>query len=139
MTRGVRSSVEHGTRATYQNHRCKCDACRAAHAAYQRLFRSRTDPAQAPHGTDTGYSSWRCRCVLCRDAHAAAKRIWQRWRGLCAECRDGQHGPMCRGLAVGCGCRCRPMLGLAGPFEHGDPTAPFWDVGDPDDMMEGVG
>jgi hypothetical protein len=79
MTRGVRSPVEHGTRATYQNHRCKCGDCRAAHAAYQRQFRRRADPGQAPHGTDTGYSSWGCRCALCRDAHAIETNLeWER-------------------------------------------------------------
>lgn len=140
MTRGVRGPVEHGTRATYQNHNCKCGDCRAAQATYQRQFRRRTNPDQAPHGTDTGYSSWRCRCVLCRDAHAIAKRV-RIGKGRCAECRDRQHGAMCRGPAAGCGCRCRAMLGLDGPFEFGDPTSPgvAFDPIDQTDEMEAAG
>jgi hypothetical protein len=121
--RGIRGPVEHGTRATYQNHGCKCEACRAAQAAYQRQFRDGKDPAEAPHGTDTGYLSWRCRCVLCREAHADSKRI-RVGKGRCGSCRDSQHGVQCRGPVAGCCCRCRPMLGLEGPFEFGDPTAP---------------
>lgn len=42
----------------------------------------------------------------------------------CERCRDRQHGVRCLGVSAGCGCRCRPMLGLEGPFEFGDPTAP---------------
>lgn len=140
--RGVRGPVEHGTRATYQNHSCRCDECRAAQAAYQLLFKRRADPAQAPHGTTTGYSSWNCRCVPCREAHAARMRVWRARRGMspnyrCVECQDGHHGHQCRGPADGCRCRCRPMLGLEGPFEFGDPTAFGWDVGDPDNDQQG--
>ena len=39
---------------------------------------------------------------------------------ICLACRSRLHGPACGG----CACRCRPLLGLDGPFEGGDPTAP---------------
>lgn len=38
--------VEHGTRSTYVNHRCRCERCKAAEAAYCRL-RYRRDPGVA--------------------------------------------------------------------------------------------
>jgi hypothetical protein len=41
---------------------------------------------------------------------------------ICQACRTRRHGPACDG--DGCVCRCRAMLGLDGPFEGGDPTAP---------------
>jgi hypothetical protein len=72
------------------------------------------------------------RCRACVSSEKRARR-----RGLpppepppppppspCARCQARQHGPVCLGPSVGCGCRCRAMLGLEGPFEFGDPTAP---------------
>jgi hypothetical protein len=43
----------------------------------------------------------------------------------CLPCRRHEHGDLCQ--ATGCGCGCRAVLGLAGPFELGDPTVPWWD------------
>ena len=40
----------------------------------------------------------------------------------CHNCRNRHHGDRCQGPP--CACRCRAMLGLNGPFEGGDPTAP---------------
>ena len=61
-------------------------------------------------------------CRACRAAYRRMVRHGQvpRVRRLCDRCHDGQHGPACEG----CACRCRPMLGLDGPFSNGDPTAP---------------
>lgn len=45
---------------------------------------------------------------------------------ICRQCQDGYHGPRCGAafFAGYCPCRCRTFLGLDGPFECGDPTAP---------------
>jgi hypothetical protein len=42
---------------------------------------------------------------------------------MCDACRTRHHGAAC----AGCGCRCRAMLGLDGPFPDGDPSAPSAD------------
>jgi hypothetical protein len=41
---------------------------------------------------------------------------------MCGHCRGRCHGDLCQ--ADGCTCTCRAVLGLAGPFEYDDPTAP---------------
>lgn len=51
--------------------------------------------------------------------------------GDCGACRRGRHGRHCH--AGRCRCRCRPALGLDGPFLGGDPDAP-----DPMDGASGV-
>jgi hypothetical protein len=33
--------VKHGTTTAYAHHKCRCDTCRAAHAAYSREWRAR--------------------------------------------------------------------------------------------------
>lgn len=44
----------------------------------------------------------------------------------CRNCRRGSHGRWCAASLFGpwCPCRCRAVLGLDGPFEGADPTAP---------------
>jgi hypothetical protein len=71
------------------------------------------------------------RCRACVSAEKAARRqgrpppsTLERALPDCERCRDHQHGPLCLGPSADCGCRCRAMLGLEGPFEFGDPTAP---------------
>jgi hypothetical protein len=52
-----------------------------------------------------------------------AGRLWPRPGGfLCLSCVGHEHGVMCWGRA--CPCTCRAVLGLDGPFEGRDPTAP---------------
>jgi hypothetical protein len=63
----------HGTTNGYTNLRCRCDPCRAAHAANvrrQRAQRALQEPPQ--HGLDSTYLNWRCRCPDCRNAHRQA-------------------------------------------------------------------
>lgn len=72
---------EHGVVGTYTNHKCRCDACRAAHGEYQARRKAErkaalaADPDLAVHGLATTYSNWSCRCPRC----AAA------WKAACAE------------------------------------------------------
>jgi hypothetical protein len=60
-------------------------------------------------------------CKACRLAYKRGRPIGA---PVCEPCGNRQHGPRCSGAPVGCPCRCRAMLGLNGPFEGGDPTAP---------------
>ena len=62
----------HGTLGGYTNHRCRCDACRAANARHFReakARRSREIPAHV-HGTPNGYGNYKCRCAACTTAWA---------------------------------------------------------------------
>jgi hypothetical protein len=53
----------------------------------------------------------------------AADRLWPRPGGfLCLSCVGGEHAEQCWGRS--CPCRCRAVLGVAGPFTGRDPTAP---------------
>ena len=45
-------------------------------------------------------------------------------RYACLPCIGGEHGEEC--LANTCVCRCRAMLGLDGPFDGHDWSAPHW-------------
>lgn len=78
----------HGTTNGYGNHHCRCERCRAAHAAkhseYMRKVRSDQSLVQpdAQHGTPYRYDVG-CRCAECRTAHneksrATKARIRQR-------------------------------------------------------------
>jgi hypothetical protein len=67
--------MKHGTRSGYRCG-CRCEACRAAQAAYMADYYARTkhtrpdklDPAKC--GTKTQYDYRRCRCERCRKANA---------------------------------------------------------------------
>lgn len=63
----------HGTDNGYNNLRCSCDRCRAAHAQvcarYKRLRIARGCPEKL-HGTAGGYGNYGCRCTPCTDAWA---------------------------------------------------------------------
>jgi hypothetical protein len=101
----VRDGILHGTRNSYNYHRCRCAACRAAVAAYARRSKSREtqdrinakqrkklptpangyflevkfpeNPFPISHGTISGYY-WRgCRCEIC-EAFAVEKRRLER-------------------------------------------------------------
>lgn len=90
MRAGRAPVIEHGTRNTYMRHGCRCEACKAAAAAY------RAEAAQrARHGTRTRYGAG-CRCEDCREAEAAFKR---RYRTTTA----ARHGTVTRYWG---GCRC---------------------------------
>jgi hypothetical protein len=73
----TREPVRHGTKAGYIHGACRCDACRAAHAAWLREYRGRLAVREVParfHGTLTGYTLWSCRCARCRETWNAHHR-----------------------------------------------------------------
>lgn len=67
-----------GRPGTYTNDGCRCEQCRAAHAAYQARLRAakraNPDPDRIPHGTVGGYDNWSCRCEACTRASREALR-----------------------------------------------------------------
>lgn len=79
----------HGTLNGYNNHYCRCDACRTAAVAWNRAYRHRTGRArprdvyladlrsyEPSHGTTTMYARG-CRCDACREASRQAKVRWR--------------------------------------------------------------
>lgn len=64
----------HGTRSTYINHECRCDACCAAESAYRtERRRQRRTSGDFEHGTRAGY--WvGCLCDPCAAAGREARR-----------------------------------------------------------------
>ncbi|MDN5767192.1 MAG: very short patch repair endonuclease [Humibacillus sp.] len=77
----IPENAAHGVLSTYSNYQCRCDACRAANAAYQRelIARYREQGGRGQHGTAYRYQTG-CRCDDCRAAHAAADRQYRRSR-----------------------------------------------------------
>lgn len=75
------ADAQHGQISTYSNHKCRCESCRAANAAYQRalLARYREAGGRGQHGTAYRYQTG-CRCTECRAAHAAADREYRQSR-----------------------------------------------------------
>jgi len=78
-------SRTHGVVATYTNHGCRCDECRAAATTYVAARRARrladrtlnedgrlVAADSIEHGTRGGYVNHGCRCVPCTKANAAA-------------------------------------------------------------------
>jgi hypothetical protein len=71
----------HGTLNGYINLECRCTACRAANAAYQRrLVARRREAAGGAHpvGKPTSastYNNYSCRCAGCRAEWAAYHRM----------------------------------------------------------------
>lgn len=59
---------------------CRCDHCRAAAVAADkvkraaRLAKVAAGTMPVPHGTDNGYVNYGCHCADCRAAHAASTR-----------------------------------------------------------------
>lgn len=64
--------IAHGTATKYSNHKCRCNECKAAWAAYvlqRRRQRARyvvTEglPSSVAHGA-AAYVNWGCRCDIC--------------------------------------------------------------------------
>jgi hypothetical protein len=60
--------------STYCNHGCRCDGCKADHAAKQAGYKAKRiaaverdtqgHPIGKPYSYST-YNNWRCRCVRC--------------------------------------------------------------------------
>lgn len=92
----------HGTINGYGNLACRCDACKAANAAYQRKLRLERHGRPIPdhvHGTENGYARWYCKCDACRAAHKATltpspRRVAERAR------TEAMYQDYCRGLTV---------------------------------------
>lgn len=84
----LRTQYDHGHNTCY-NRGCRCDECRAAHAAFARAERLKRNPTRrrgplpkpAVCGTTTAYQ-YGCRCSLCRRAvaDAANERRWRKER-----------------------------------------------------------
>ncbi len=70
------SADDHGTRSTYINYRCRCDACRRANSDYQlrSIARRRAERFDVSHGSYSTYVNYGCRCAECRDAARACQR-----------------------------------------------------------------
>lgn len=51
--------------------KCRCEVCRAGHAARSRLERAARRGKEPPTHDRYGYSNWGCRCEVCSDDHAA--------------------------------------------------------------------
>jgi hypothetical protein len=64
----------HGTLDGYTNHRCRCEGCRKANAAWQKGARLRRTKAKLPsnrkHGVYATYLNYGCRCKACKKANA---------------------------------------------------------------------
>ena len=63
----------HGTSNGYGNLGCRCDRCKAAHAAaHAKYMKARRDAGQVigSHGSSVAYDTG-CRCDKCRLAHNA--------------------------------------------------------------------
>lgn len=70
--------MTHGTTSAYARG-CRCDACRAAQAAYMREYRHRNGSRpfrQWQHGSVTGYQKG-CRCEPCKGAHSDYQRQYR--------------------------------------------------------------
>lgn len=65
----------------YGNDDCRCDECKAAHAANVKRFRAQRkarldkDPSIVEHGKDSTYTNWLCRCQPCKTDHARKNRV----------------------------------------------------------------
>jgi len=74
------SRDDHGSESTYNNWKCRCDACRAANTRYlarrkaERVARLAVDPSLAEHGRASTYNNWGCRCEPCTTAWAIDSR-----------------------------------------------------------------
>jgi hypothetical protein len=68
----------HGTVNGYDNHRCRCDDCKAAWARIsadrrrRRAYVIRSDDER--HGTNSFYCNHGCRCPACTEAAASTQR-----------------------------------------------------------------
>lgn len=69
----------HGTANGYNNHHCRCDACRQAWAEMVSERRRELDGTLSPddprHGTNNAYQNYGCRCSRCKAAHSVARVV----------------------------------------------------------------
>jgi hypothetical protein len=68
----------HGTENGYVNLHCRCEQCKAAHAAHKanvlnpRRFAKGIPDGDSRHGTVNAYGNFGCRCRACTDAWSKA-------------------------------------------------------------------
>lgn len=70
----ARMDIKHGTINAYNNHKCRCEACKLAHREYQLvrvpIRKSKgLEPGDSRHGTYNGYANYGCRCEACKEAN----------------------------------------------------------------------
>lgn len=73
----------HGTAGGYTNHRCRCQACRAANAKEHQEASRRRSERPIPdhvHGSMNGYRNYRCGCEKCLEAKRIVSREQYRRR-----------------------------------------------------------
>ena len=80
-------TMNHGTRHAYQNHKCRCDECKAANHQHQKDrrkiiegMRSKGELPKLNHGTQNAYSNWGCRCVKCVAKNTETSRLYLKKR-----------------------------------------------------------
>lgn len=69
---------DHGRTSTYENHGCRCDACKAAHRAKNSAAQKRRLSGAVPKGVkhgETTYKNYGCRCDVCTAANTNAGRV----------------------------------------------------------------
>ncbi len=81
--------IPHGTHNGYANYGCRCDECRTATSAYQRMKRaerkaSADKPEGFKHGTVGTYTNHLCRCGWCKRAW----RTYMKFRNLKKKAAD---------------------------------------------------
>jgi GIY-YIG catalytic domain len=80
MAKAEPDKRRHGTVNRYTNHRCRCQPCRDAWAAFCRSLKERRaaalaeDPSIAPHGRTSTYRNYCCRCRPCVEAATEEQR-----------------------------------------------------------------
>lgn len=81
--------IIHGTVSGYTNRKCRCVACRAAKAKWDRKYRFRRIANVATTNFEHGSAGYiyGCRCPTCTFRHAQSKRQYQ-LRAKHAEARD---------------------------------------------------
>ena len=79
------TEVKHGSRTTYNVHKCRCEKCRAANREYVRVWmrneyhKVRKDKRQPHvHGTLRSYSFYGCRCSACKRVGLTYNREYMR-------------------------------------------------------------
>lgn len=65
----------HGTTNAYNNHGCRCEACKAANTEANAEAKARRFSEPTPdhvHGSENGYGNYGCRCDACTAAWSLA-------------------------------------------------------------------
>lgn len=79
----VPDGVAHGTRSTYNNYGCRCEACAATQRDHMAALRVRLaaqldqDDSFIQHGTRNTYVNHGCRCPECKTANATYAREYR--------------------------------------------------------------